>query len=302
MKLNLLPQTEKKSRQGKTAIVVGLLIVALAVALSFGLTFIAKSRLEAAKEGITDLETRVASNDATSKKADEVIATAADVIRNAQLAKAMIDHNDVYPKLYDDLKRYIPPYYRIQSITATPVGEGASRITLVGTLSGYQRYADLMLALMRFKDAKTITRVGYNLDDPTVPALDPADQVGKSIKPGETSIPDDGLQRLAYFQAKAAAAPTGYLGTGGYGSGTTEPRGPLPTASLVTITMDVARDLRVPLAADTLRAAGPAAAGGAALAGVPGGFGGPGGAASVPGAPGGAAGAARGSGPAYRGD
>lgn len=286
MKLNLLPTTEKKSRQGKTAIVLAMLIVLGSLAGAAALTFIPKSRLETAKNGIDDLAKKVADNDATSKKADEVIATAADVIRNAQLAQAMIDHNDVYPKLYDDLKRYIPAYYRIQSINAVPLGEGSSRITLVGTLSGYQRYADLMLALMRFKDARTISRAGYNLNDPVVPALDPTDQLGKPIKPGEGPIPDDGLQRLAYFQAKASAAPKGYLATGGYGDGADDVRGALPNASIVTITMDVARDLRVPLAADTLRA--PAATGGAGAA-VPPGFGGaPGvpGSVGAPGAPG----------------
>jgi len=293
MKLNLLPTTEKKSRQGKTAIVLAMLIVLGSLAGAAALTFIPKTKLEAAKEPIPALEKRVADNQATSAKADEVIATAADVIRNAQLAKAMIDHNDAYPKLYDDLKRYIPAYYRIQSINAVPLGEGVSQITLVGTLSGYQRYADLMLALMRFKDAQTITRAGYNLNDPIVPALDPTDQKGKMIKPGDGPIPDDGLQRLAYFQAQASAAPKGYLGTGGFGSGTDEVRGALPNASVVTITMNVARDLRVPLAADTLRAA-PAGAGGVGSA-VPSGFGGPG----VPGAPGGGFGAAA---PQGRGD
>ncbi len=282
MKLNLLPTTEKKSRQGKTAIVLAMLIVLGSLAGAAALTFIPKSRLEAAKQGIPELETRVANNAATSDKATQVIDTAADVIRDAQLAQAMIDHNDVYPKLYDDLKRYIPAYYRIQSISAVPQGEGSSRITLVGTLSGYQRYADLMLALMRFKDAKTITRAGYNLNDPIVPALDPIDQKGKMIKPGDGPIPDDGLQRLAYFQAQASAAPKGYLATGGFGDGTTGLRGALPNASIVTITMDVSRDLRVPLAAETLR--NPAATGGGAGAATPAGFGGgvPGGAPGLP--------------------
>lgn len=285
MKLNLLPTTEKKSRQGKTAIVVAGLIVLASIGAAAALTFIPAGKLLAAKEGISDLERKVADTDATAKQADVIIATAADVIRNAQLAQAMIDHNDVYPKLYDDIKRYIPPYYRLQTISAVPVGEGASRVTLTGTLTGYQKYADLMLALMRFRDARTIQRAGYNLNDPVVPALDITDQRGQMRKPGEAPVPEDGLQRLAYFQAQAAAAPTGYLATGNYGGGSTAVRGPLPNASLVTITMDVARDLRVPLAADTLRSAGGGAAPGgpAGPGGPPVGFGG----ASGPRGPGG---------------
>ncbi|RYG25109.1 hypothetical protein EON82_08350 [bacterium] len=277
MKLNLLPTTEKKSRQGKTAIVVAGLIVLASIGAAAALTFIPAAKLVAAKDGITELERQVANADATAKQADTIIAQAADVVRNAQLAQAMIDHNDKYPKLYDDIKRYIPPYYRLQSISAVPTGEGTSRVTLTGTLSGYQRYADLMLALMRFKDARSITRSGYNLNDPIVPALDPVDPIGKMRKPGEAPIPNDDLQRLAYFQAQAAAAPSGYLGVGGYGGGTDDTRGALPDASIVVITMDVARDLRVPLAADTLRAAGGAAPAGGVVGGPPGGFGGPGG-------------------------
>ncbi len=280
MKLNLLPQTEKKSRRGKTAVLVGVMIVLAALGGAGALTFIPTAQLKAAKEGVPELETRVARADAVAKSADVVIAQAADVIRNASLAQAMIDHNDAYPKLYDDIKRYIPPYYRIQSMTASPLGEGQSQLTLTGTLTGYQRYADLMLALMRFPDARSISRQGYILDDPVVPPLTVEDQIGKMRKAGEGPIPDDQLERLAYFQAKAAAEPQGYLGQGGYGSGTTDTRGPLPNASVVTIVMTVARDLRVPLAAETLRAAGGAGAGTGAQAS----FGGPGAPGGPPGA------------------
>ncbi len=268
MKLNLLPTTEKKSRAGRTAAVVAALIVLSSIGGYAALTFIPKAKLETSKQGIHDLEQEVANADATSKSADTIIAQAADVIRNAQLAQAMIDHNGVYPKLYDDIKRYIPPYYRLQTITATPISATESQVTLVGTLSGYQRYADLMLALMRFKDATTISRTGYQFDDPQVPALVEGDQVGKIRKVNEAPVPDDGLERLAYFQAQAAAAPTGYLATGAYGSGTNEQRGPLPSASVVQIVMVVARNLQVPLALDTLRTGG-GTGGGAGVPGAP---------------------------------
>ena len=283
MKLNLLPTTEKKSRQGKTGLLVGALIVVGSIVGYAAMTFIPLASLKQAKENVGQLPTQVANADATAKSADGIIASATDVIKNAQLAKAMIDHNDVYPKLYDDLKKYIPPYYRIQSMTATALGENQSQVTLVGTLSGYQRYADLMLALMRFKDAQTITRSGYNLDVPVVPELTPADQVGKMRRPDQAPIPDDGLERLAYFQAQASAAPTGFLATGGYGSGTADVKGPLPGASLVTIQMTVNRDLRVPLAAETLRGGGGGAPGAATQGGAPAGFGPPPGFGAPPG-------------------
>lgn len=275
MKLNLLPTTEKKSRQGKTAVVVGLLIVVCALALATGMTLYPRAQLEAARSGIDELKTQVTANDKKSKEADLIISKAAEVLRDTQLAQAMIAHNDKYPKLYEDLKPYIPPYYRIQSMSAQPLSNDPaapmSQITLVGTLHGYQKYADLMLALMRFKDVITVTRAGYNLDDPVVPALVPEDQKGVMRKPGEAPVPQDGLERLAYFQAQAAAQPNGYLATGNYGSGTQDLRGPLPNDSVVTIVMRVARDLSVPLPADTLRSSG-----GTATTGAPGvpGFGG----------------------------
>ena len=291
MKLNLLPTTEKKSRAGRAGLFLAAFIFIVAV-VAYGLmTLVPKATLEAQKADLGDLPQKVANADATSKSADTVIASAADVIRNAQLAQAMIDHNDVYPKLYDDVKRYIPPDYRIQSMSAKPLGEGQSEVTLVGTLAGYQRYADLMLALMRFKDAKTISRGGYVLDDPTVPALNSSDQKGKMRRANEAPIPDDGLERLAYFQSKAASAPTGYLASGGYGSSTDETRGALPDSSVVTIVMTVARDLRVPLAADTLRAGGGGAAGGAAVPAIPGVPGGPAPSGRASGPPPGAGGA-----------
>ena len=274
MKLNLLPTTEKKSRQGRTGVLVGTLIVVGSIIGYAALTFIPAKALNDSKAAIGDLPQQVATADATAKSADVVIASAADVIKNAQLAKAMIDHNDDYIKLYDDVKRYIPPYYRLQSIQATPLSATQSQVTLTGTLAGYQRYADLMLALYRFKDAQSILRSGYNLDDPIVPALTPADQTGKMRRQNEAPVPDDGLERLAYFQGEASSAPSGYLGTGGYGSGQSDVRGALPNASVVTIQMVVNRNLQTPLAADTLRGG----AGGAAPAtGFPGGPGGPGG-------------------------
>lgn len=281
MKLNLLPTTEKKSRQGKTAFVLGALIVLCSIGVAVGITGFWAAKLNTAKNGIPELKEQVAKATATSAQADEVIKRAEDVTRNSMLARAMLDHNDVYPKLYDDLKPYIPPYYRIQSMSAVPMGENLSQVTLVGTLSGYQRYADLMLALMRFKDSLTIARQGYNLNDPLVPPLDPSDQQGKMRRADQGPIPDDQLERLAYFQQQASSAPSGYLATGNFGGGTEDVRGALPDASIVTIVMTVKRDLRVPLAADTLRAAG----GGAAGVGGPAGPGGPG---MTPGMPGGA--------------
>lgn len=273
MKLNLLPQTEKKSRQGKSAIILATLIVLGSIAGYGALTLLPTFALNQAKSGIDTLERQVADADAKSKSADVIIAQAAPILRNAQLAKAMIDHNDAYPKLYNDIKRYIPPYYRIQTISASPVSDTQSQLVLTGTLTGYQKYADLMLALMRFKDATSISREGYNLNDPVVPALDLTDQKGTMKRAGEAPVPEDGLERLAYFQAKAAAAPSGYQSLG-YGSGTDEVRGPLPDASVVTIRMTVSRDLRVPLAAETLRSGGGGAAA-PAFGGRPGGPGGP---------------------------
>ena len=189
---------------------------------------------------------------AVSKQADKVMADAGMIIRNINLADAMIKHNDVYPDLYNDLKPYIPGFFRVMQMSATPSGPDTATVRLVGTIKTFQQYADVMIALYRIPQAISVARSGYVNVDPYVPNLTDVDQNGRPIKPGEGNIPDNKYDRLAYYQAQSA--PTGYLGQGGYGSTDhSEARGAMPGYSVVTLDVTLPRKLQTPVPGDTLR-------------------------------------------------
>lgn len=230
----------------------------------------AQSRVDSSKQAAADAVT-------TAAAADTVVATAADVIRDVNLSKAMVDHNEVYPKLYTDIKGVIPSFFRVTSMSAQPVDASTSTVILNGAIGSYQQYADLILALMRFKDAQSISRSGYNYDPVIVPPLTPDDPIGTPRKQDAQAIPQDQLQRLAYYQNQAR--PQGYQGVGNFGSNTPDTRGAMPGESLVTIVMTISRNLQTPDPQATLAGAGGAAApaGGPGGFGPPAGFGGPGG-------------------------
>lgn len=305
MKLNLLPQTVSKGRAVRSGLFVGALILIGGIILAAAMTFQPQHDLDQAKERVANAEQPAADAVATAADADTVIATAADTIRDANLAKAMISHNDVYPKLYSDLKQYIPSFFRLTSMSAVPIDDTTCTVTLEGTLQSYQQYADVILSLMRWKEAKTITRSGYNYDVPQVPAISPDDTLAIPHKLSEPVLPQSQLDRLAYYESQNYA-PKGFLGLNNYGTNQ-NPKGATPDESSVTIVLTVARDLRVPDVAATLGGGGGGAAGGG---GMPMGMGGPmggpmgRGAGGPPGVPpganpgGGAAGAVRGGGAA----
>ena len=205
--------------------------------------------------------------------------------RNIDLAKSMITHNDAYPALYDSLRPYIPPFFRVTSYAATPISDTQAAMTLTGTLATYQQYSDLMLALMRNQAAVSVSRSGFNDDDPYVPQLTQADQIGKPHAPGASPIPDDPLQRLAYFQAQATT-PGAYTGQGNFGSGTDATRSNMEGESLVTVQLILNAAIQTPNPRATLGAGGGTTGGGGGgfqIPGRPGGGGG--GAGTVPNVP-----------------
>jgi len=281
MKLNLLPTTVSKGKQAKSGIVFSAII---AIAGAIVAIYVSTSSSQALAKAKTDYDASVGPAQEAYNKSIEADAilnaeTSVGLIRNASLAEAMIKHNDVYPQLYDSLLPYIPSFYRVNSIFATPSGAGTSTITLVGTIKTYQQYADLMLAFSRYPGLTSIGRAGYQKDDEFVPNLTPTDQIGIPHKPSEAPVPEDKFARLSYFESQVQ--PQGYSGVQNFGSGTDNTRGAMPEYSLVTVTLNVNKDLRVPLPRETLSAAGggaSAAAGGGAP-GIPAGAGGaPGGA------------------------
>jgi hypothetical protein len=212
-------------------------------------------------------------------KADDIITQGRPIMVNTSLAKAMDAHNTKYPDLYDEIRRYIPSFYRIRQMAATPAGPGTSTVTLSGYLQTQQQYADLMLALMRIPGAQSVSRDGYQITAPKVPKLTEPDQTGRPLRPGEGAVPTDPLDRLNYYIAQGSTS--GFENVGSFGSGDNAERGAMPGYSLVNVAIVVNRDLMVPDPRGTLGGIG-------ALTGTPT-FGPPGGApGTAPGTPAGA--------------
>lgn len=252
MKLNLLPTHVSKASSARSSGIIGILIF---VVLALGAVFLfikGKNDLEASRDGLSELKGRAEMAKATADKADVVMANATGILRNIYLAEAMLKHSQAYPTAYSSLRPYIPSFYRVTSMTATPVAKDLSQVTIVGTLDSYQQYADLMLALLRNPKVMTVTRQGFNQNSAIVPGLSETDQYGKPLKPGATPIPDNWEDRLRYFESNAKS--TGYLGVGGYGSGVVGLRGPMPDASQVTVQVTLATDLQTPDPLATLKA------------------------------------------------
>ena len=203
------------------------------------------------------------------------------LIRDATLAQDMIKHNDVYPDLYEGIKPYIPSFFRINSLSASAGGATSATITLIGTIDTYEQYANLMLAFSRYPGLVSISRSGFVSRDEIVPNINATDTEGKPRRPDQGPIPDDKLERLAYFQA--SVQQQGYNSEGNFGTGTDSTREAMPTSSLVTVTMSVTKNLQTPDPRQTITSG---ASGAAAAPAAP--MGGPGGPGSVGGPPPGA--------------
>jgi hypothetical protein len=144
-------------------------------------------------------------------------------------------------------------------VSATPLGPDTASVSITGTLKTFQQYADMMIALYRIPGATTVTRQGYTNVDPYIPNVNDVDQNGRPIKPGQTNIPDDKYERLAYYQSQGTL--TGFTGTGGFGTGdTTQAKGAMPGYSLVTFNVVIPRALQTPNPRATLQAQGAAGA------------------------------------------
>lgn len=286
MKLNLLPTTVSKGRQSQTALIGSILIVVASVVGAVMLSVSSRQMVQRAKDRVSALEPLAANAVAESKKADDIISDprVLQVAKNAKLAKAMIDHNAVYPELYNSLRPWYPPYFRVTSLSATALGADQCQVNVIGTVHSYQQYADLMLALLRNPEVVTVSRNNFVSTDLSVPQLVETDQSGRPRRMTDGPIPDDPLARLSYLQATSGSA-TGYTGVGNFGAIDKSARSAMPGWSLVSITLVVKRNLQTPNPSETLSSAGGGgAAGGAASAfGAPGGMGMPG----MPGAPGG---------------
>ena len=257
MKLNLLPTSVSKGKQTQTAILLSVLIALLCSAAAIGMILTSRAEVADARTQALAALPKAQLAAATAKHADTVISEARVILTNIGLADAMRQHNTVYADLYDEVRRYVPAFYRVTSMTAVPSGDESATVTLNGVLQSYQQYADLMLAMYRVPGATTVARAGYQNTDRFVPGLTLVDQFGRPIKPGEQPIPDDPLARLDYYVARGGV--TGFSGTGGFGTapGT---RGAMPEWSNVAIAVVISRNIQTPNPGGTLAAIGSAPA------------------------------------------
>ena len=270
MKLNLLPTHVSKEAQNKVAVVVSVLVALVGVAAAVYMVIVPAAREKELDGQILTERDTYNKLVAKSAQAQAVINEAQMVIRNINLAGKMLEHSDEYPNLYDDVKGYIPSFFRVHTMRAQPSGAGSTVVTMTGVIKTYQQYADLMMALLKNPEVASVARTGFQNIDPSVPALTPGDQRGKPIRPGEAPIPDDPLARLDYLIAQGRV--TGYTGTGGFGTTDTGARRAMPNWSEITVVMVLRRDLQTPNPRATLSQQGSA----------PGGPPGPGNAAPAP--------------------
>lgn len=246
MKLNLLPTKYEASDKSKTAFGVMILLTLAGLIVAIFLIVTSKGALQSAMDREADARTRAQQLATESSKADSYAANTdvLSVARNISLAKAMASHNGVYPALYDKVRLYIPSFFRVTSMSASPIDDSNCTVNLTGVISSYQQYADLMLALLRIPGAKGVSRTGYVLNEPYIPNLTQTDQTGRPILPGQSNLPDDPLNRISLLQGQAKAP--GYSQSGNFGGDSSLTRGATPDESLITVQVTFPYNLMTP--------------------------------------------------------
>jgi len=265
MKLNLLPTTVSKAGKAKTAVIGSILIAAMGIAGMVALTLISTNALNAAKAAEAEARPRAQAVVDLAAQADTVIAQGAGIIRNSQLAAEMNKANPQYPNLYDKVLSYMPPFFRVTQISASPTDATNATVNLTGVINSYQDYANLSIALLRIPGVTSVGKAGYVDNLNVVPGLIEVDQEGRPRPAGsQTPIPDNGLDRLAYFESLPRTS--GFQNLNGFGVPDAPTKGAGPDASLINVTLTMEN---TPLQVPNIRAALAAGAtpGGAAPAG-----------------------------------
>lgn len=279
MKLNLLPKHVSSEANGRSWFVAGLLILLLAVVGSALMIGKSGADLSNAQDRNASEMARAQDTKGTYDLADQIMQEP-DVMlmaRNLMLAQAMQAHCTSYPNLFNMVRRYVPSFYRLSSISAAPIDAKTCTVTMTGTIGSFQHYADVMLALWRIPGAMSVSRSTYNYVGTIVPALTPDDQTGHPIKQGGQNLPDDAVKRLDALISNAKGPS--YQNSGNFGGDPTQARGAMPDETLVTIQVTLPFALQTPDPQATLSSAAaasaPAAAtgGGAAASGPAGGGG-----------------------------
>ena len=167
------------------------------------------------------------------------------MVVNTSLAKSMIGASRLYPDLYDYVKPYIPRFFRITSLSATPIDAKSCAVNMTGVVKDATEYMDVSLGLLRIPGATSVARSGFQKEDIVIPALIEIDNTGRPRLLSKNPIPDDALDRLTYYTNESV--PTGYLNSGNYGDlnpGVT--KGVRPGESLITMTVTIPRNIQTP--------------------------------------------------------
>jgi hypothetical protein len=234
MKLNLLPTYVGKGRQMTVFVILGLMIMAASAGITTYMISDADRQLAKAKAESTTYDADVQKAMDYADKAQPILTSLGTVVRNKDLATAMLDHSEVFPKFYDLMRPYIPDFFRVTSMQATPVDAQTVNLRVVGVLKTEEQYRDLMLALLRIDGAQTVSRSPFTSKFSVLPGVTEADQNPTAPAPGEPALPKDQLDRLNALIATGAPRP--FVAAPGYGDAPGE-RGPMPDYQQITVTI-----------------------------------------------------------------
>jgi hypothetical protein len=244
MKLNLLPTYVGKGRLVYLAFFVGIVLTLVSAAISFQMIHSSKAQLDKVKEQAGEYEKPVNDAVAYAAAADNVVRPLGEIIRDTKLANEMDKHNSVYPAFYDKIFPYIPSFYRITSMQASPVSPDHVTLTLTGVIKTHQQYADLMLAMLRIPGSGPVTRSGFTPTAPFVPNVTAGDPNPSTLQPNEPALPKDPLQRLNALIGSGGVHQ--FRPTGNFGSGQPGERGPTPDEQVVTMIVTLPGQLQTP--------------------------------------------------------
>lgn len=273
MKLNLLPTHAAKGKGSGFAWIVCIIMIVVSAGLAFMMGQTSQKKIEFWTQKAEEIKPSYDAAVAVSGYAQNVVDNSKGVIINAALAKEMLAHNSAYPAFYDKLRPYIPGFFRINQMSATPVTADTVSVTLRGVIQTREQYANIMLAFNRIPDVQTVTRSGYTIVDQYIPNLIQTDQTGRPITMQESNVPDDPMQRLQFYIARGSLS--GYQQVGNFGSGQPGYRGAMPKWSEITISLVMPGKLQAPDPKGTLNAASTGSAPTGTATGGGSGFGGP---------------------------
>lgn len=259
MRLNLLPKHASQGSRWKGFFIAGLAMVALSILAAVFMIKKSNTDVTDAQARLDQEKPRAEAALKEAQKAETVAALGTEIQRNLDLKSSMDAQNSKYTRMYRFVMDYIPPYYRINNMSITPIDDKNFRLNLTGVLQTFQQHADLSIALLRLPGAQSVARGAFDINDIFIPNLSEDDQVAlphllkngrkpPMVNSGPNSGPD---AQLAYLQSLAQQGATGFTGVGGFGTKDATLRHAMPEWSEVTYQVLMSMD-------DKLKASDPA--------------------------------------------